>query len=78
MSDYRAKLRGGFLTGIKKGWGSFSWICKIIIPVSFLVALLQWSGWLSRADFVLGPLMELLNLPSEAVLPIISGILINI
>ncbi len=78
MLDLQAKLKGGFLTGIGKGWGSFSWICKIIIPVSFLVALLQWSGWLYRADFVLSPLMELLNLPSEAVLPIISGMLINI
>jgi len=72
------KLRGGLRSGARKGWGSFFWMCKIIIPVSFLVTLLQWSGWLSRADFVLSPVMNLINLPSEAALPIISGMLINI
>ena len=73
-----AKLRGGLRSGARKGWDSFFWMCKIIIPVSILVTLLQWSGWLSRADFVLSPVMNLINLPSEAALPIISGMLINI
>ncbi len=77
-SDSRAKLKGGFLAGVKKGWRSFLWMCKIIIPVSFLVTLLQWSGWLYQADFLLNPLMRSINLPSEAALPIISGMLINI
>jgi len=53
-------------------------MCRIIIPVSLAVALLQWSGWLDTADVVLDPLMRLLNLPSEAALPIITGMLINI
>jgi len=78
MPDLRAKLKGGLRSGARKGWGSFFWMCKIIVPVSLLVALLQWSGWLSRADFLLNPLMRLINLPSEAALPIISGMLINI
>ena len=77
-SDIRAKLKGGFGTGARKGWGSFVWMCKIIIPISFVVTLLQWSGWLYRADFLLNPLMRLINLPSEAVLPIISGMVINL
>lgn len=74
----RAKLKGGLRSGARKGWDSFFWMCKIIVPVSFLVTLLQWSGWLSRADFLLNPLMRLISLPSEAALPIISGMLINI
>ena len=77
-SDSQAKLKGGFLAGIKKGWRSFLWMCKIIVPVSFLVTLLQWSGWLHQVDFLLNPLMRLINLPSEAALPIISGMLLNI
>ncbi len=77
-SDFRAKLKGGFYAGTRKGWGSFVWICKIIIPISFLVAVIQWSGWLYRVDFLLNPLMSLINLPSEAALPIISGMLISI
>ncbi len=78
MSPFRNQLRQSLWTGTRKGWSSFVWICKIIIPTSFLVAFLQWSGLLHRADFFLNPLMRLINLPGEAVLPIISGMLINL
>jgi hypothetical protein len=50
---------------------------KIMIPISFLVMLLQWSGWLNEIDFLLKPLMGLLNLPGEAALPVIIGMLIG-
>ena len=76
--DTADKLRHALLAGTKKGWSSFIWICKIIIPISLLVAILQWSGWLDNIDFLLNPVMRLVNLPSEAALPIISGLLINI
>ena len=78
MSSFRTRLRAGFLEGIKKGWGSFVWMCKIVIPLSFLVALLQWSGWLNYVDFLLNPLTRLIHLPPQAALPIISGMLINL
>ena len=78
VSGLRAKLKGGLRAGARRGWDSFFWMCKIIIPISFLVTLFQWSGWLSWADFLLNPLMRLISLPSEAALPIISGMLINI
>ena len=78
MSSFRTKLKDGFLEGIKKGWGSFVWMCKIVIPLSLLVAVLQWTGWLNYLDFLLNPLTRLINLPPEAALPIISGMLINL
>ncbi len=78
MFSFRTQSKRLFLAGVKRGWSSFAWICKIIIPVSFLVTLLQWTGWLNQLDFLLNPLMDLINLPSEAALPIISGMLINI
>ncbi len=78
MPSLRNQTKRGFLAGAKKGWGSFVWMCQIIIPVSFLVALLQWTGWLNQLNFLLNPLMRLLNLPPEAALPIISGMLINL
>mgnify|MGYP003681896174 CR=1 FL=1 len=78
MSDVRTQLRNGFFAGVKKGWSSFVWMCKIIIPVSFLVALLQWTGWLNQLDFLLNPLMSLINLPPEAAFPIITGMLVNL
>ncbi|MFC1992756.1 iron transporter [Chloroflexota bacterium] len=76
--DFRAKLKVGFRAGVGRGWSSYIWICKIIVPISFLVALIQWSGWLYRADFLFEPLMRLIHLPSEAALPIIIGIVINL
>ena len=66
MPDYKTRLRGALLSGVKKGWDNFIWICKIIVPVSLLVALLQWSGWLYEIDVILKPIMGWLNLPSEA------------
>ena len=77
MSDFRLRLRTGLLIGIKRGWSSFIWISKIIIPVSFVAALIQWTGWLGQLDFLLHPLMNLINLPAAAALPIIVAMTVS-
>lgn len=78
MAVSRTQLKSGFLAGIKRGWRSFVWICKIILPVSLLTTLLQWTGWLDQLSSLFNPLMGLLNLPPQAALPIISGMLTNL
>lgn len=78
MLDTRTQLKRGLSVGAKRGWSSFIWICKIIIPISFLVALLQWTGWLHLADFLLNPLMGIINLPAEAALPIITATMVGL
>ena len=78
MDNSQTKLKYSLYNGARKGLRSFVWICKIIIPTSFLVALIQWSGLLYRVDFLLNPLMVLINLPGEAALPLISGMIINL
>jgi spore maturation protein SpmB len=78
MSISRIQLRYGLRTGSRKGWSSFVWICKILIPTSFLVMLIQWSGLLYQAVPLLNPLMRLINLPGAAALPIITGALIGL
>ena len=78
MRSYSTEIRSGALSGARKGWSSFLWICTVIVPVSFVVALLQWSGWLEHAQSVLEPVMSWLGLPGEAALPILSGLVINI
>ena len=78
MSQFQIQLKHGFCAGVKKGRNSFVWVMKIIIPIAFLVTLLHWSGWLYRVDFLLKPLMGLINLPAEAALPIIIGMLSGI
>jgi len=77
-STFKDRLKQGLIAGIKKGWKSFLWMARILLPLSLAVALLKWSGWLYKADFILEPVMRLINLPSEAAFPIISGVFINI
>jgi hypothetical protein len=78
MSDFGTRIKAGCLEGIKKGWASFVWMGKIIIPLSLIISLLQWTGWLHYLYFLLTPLTRLINLPPEAAIPLLSGMLINI
>ncbi len=77
-TGFRTQVKSGFLSGVKKGGSSFLWMVKIVLPVSLVVTLLQWTGWLNQISFLLNPLTSLLNLPPEAALPIICGMLINL
>lgn len=78
MSESRQRFREGLKEGVRKGLDGFIWMMKIILPVSFLTALLDWSGLLSKIDFLLQPLMALIGLPAAAALPLIIGMLANI
>jgi len=53
-------------------------MAKILIPISFLTSVLAWSGWISQADFLLSPVLGLLNLPAMAALPLLIGMSANI
>lgn len=64
--------------GVKKGWSGFLWVMKILVPISFLTLLLDYSGVIERLDFLLAPAMGLLSLPSVAALPLIIGLLTGI
>jgi hypothetical protein len=67
-------LKAGFFQGLRKGTHGFIWICRILVPVSFAVALLDWTGWLYALDPVFQPVMGLINLPPQAALPILVAI----
>ncbi|MBW2637837.1 MAG: iron transporter [Deltaproteobacteria bacterium] len=72
------KIREGFVNGINRGWQGFLWMMKIIIPISFLTALLAWSGWIEKLDILIEPVMGLLNLPTMAAIPLLVGMLTGI
>jgi hypothetical protein len=71
-------VKAALVAGLRSAWRSFIWMAKIVIPASFVVALLQWSGWLAELDHVLRPLMSLLRLPPAAAIPLVTGALVNI
>lgn len=74
MTSYKHQLKESLISGAKRGLRSFIWVIKIILPVSFLVVLLQWTGWIYYLEFAAKPLMRSINLPPEAFLPIVAGI----
>ena len=78
MTDTRRKLKEGLINGLKRGWAAFLWMVKIILPISFLTAVLAWTGLLSKLDFLLAPLMGFMGMPSMAALPILIGALTGI
>ena len=72
------KLKYGLQAGIKKGWSGFVWMLKIIVPISFISALIEFSGLINKIDFLLEPVLSLLNLSPTAALPLIVGMLTGI
>ena len=78
MQKKNNKLALSLTSGLAKGWSGFVWMLKIIVPISFLTSLLTWSGLINRLDFILEPVMEVIGLPSVAVLPLIAGLLTGI
>lgn len=71
-------LKEGFSCGILKGWLAFIWMLKILVPISFLTALLDWSGYIKYMDFLIQPVMNLISLPAMAALPLIIGMLTGV
>jgi hypothetical protein len=78
MTTNRIRLREGFFSGIRKGWKGFLWVLKILVPVSFLTAVLNWSGVLQQVDAFIQPLMRYLGLPGMAALPLLIGFVAGI
>jgi hypothetical protein len=78
MDCSQPMIRKGLQDGMKKGWRAFLWMMKIIIPISFLTTLLQWSGLLTSLDFILRPIMAIMSLPSLAAFPLLIGMLTGI
>lgn len=78
MNHIQNKLTYGLKTGTQKGWHGFLWMLKIIVPISFLTVLLQYSGWINKINFILEPCMNLLSLSPIAAFPLIVGMLTGI
>ncbi len=65
------------LRGARDGARTIWFLLKIIVPITFLVELLGWSGFLERLSTWLSPAMGLLGLPGGAALAFLSGALLN-
>ncbi len=54
------------------------WLLKIIIPISFLVSLLQFSGLLGIFAGYMSPLFSLIGLPGESAIVFISSMFLSL
>ncbi len=72
------RIQKGINAGLSRGLSGYLWLLKILVPISFATALLVYSGWLYKLDFLIEPVMGLLSLPASAALPLIIGILTGI
>ena len=74
----RGLLQSGIRQGLYKGWMSFLWIAKIILPISFFTAVLSWSGFIDAVGFLVHPVMTFFGLPAVAAVPLVIGMLTGI
>lgn len=78
MATFLDTAKSGILAGIQKGWSGYVWLLKILIPISFLTVILDYSGFIHKIDFLLAPVMKLLSLPPSAAIPLVAGMLTGI
>lgn len=54
------------------------WLLSLMIPVSFGVMLLQYSGWLAKISEFLNPLFQYLGLSGQSALVFLTSVFLNI
>ena len=74
MPAFTEPLIKGFQKSIALLW----LLVKIIVPVSCLVALLDFYGIVDRIATIFTPAMSLFGLPGEAAISLLLGFLVNI
>jgi hypothetical protein len=76
--DRKTAMRQAAKEGLVRGWRSYLWLMKIVVPVSAAVALIEYSGWLYRLDGVLSPVLGLMGLSASAAVPLLVGLFAGI
>jgi hypothetical protein len=65
-------------SGARQAFGTVLFLLRIVVPITFGMALLGWSGVLPLLAGWLSPLMRLIGLPGEAALVFLSSLLLNL
>ena len=72
--ELRNVIHRSFRKSLRVSWT----ILVIMVPISFGVTMLQYTGMLERIAWILSPVMKIVSLPPEASFALIAGALINI
>jgi len=72
------KLKCAVHEALPKALASSRWLLSIMLPVSFVVMLLNYSGILAVISSYLSPAFEMIGLPGESAFVLITSIFTNI
>ena len=78
MNTFFNRLFSATKSAFPKAGKTIWWLLKIIIPISFLVSLLQFSGLLSIFAVYMSPLFSLIGLPGESAIVFISSMFLSL
>ncbi len=67
-------LKKSLLTTIK----TTTWLLKIILPVTLLVSICDYMGWIAAISEYATPLFALMGMKGEAAIPFITSVLTNL
>lgn len=68
-----SKIKECFRAAIPAAWKSTKWLLKLMIPISFGVTILQYTGILAWIATWINPVFVHLGLPGESAVAFISG-----
>ena len=74
----RKRLTTAVGEGARAGLKTALWLLSIMLPVSFAVLLLRWTGALTFLGDLLSPLFRALDLPGSSALVFLSSLFINL
>lgn len=74
----KEKVKEAVRVSLPKAYSTSKWLLSIMIPVSFGVMILNYTGVLALVSSYLSPAFELIGLPGESALVLLTSIFTNI
>ncbi|MFW5684284.1 MAG: transporter [Spirochaetota bacterium] len=72
------RLSDAVTDGARSGLKTAVWLLSIMVPVSFFVMILRWTGVLSAISELLSPVFRSMDLPGSSALVFLSSLFINL
>lgn len=71
------RLRNIVVKGLREGFRSMAKLTKVVVPVVFVLTLIEYSPFFPALTAWLAPMARPVGLPGTAVLPLLTGLFIN-
>ncbi|MPQ45619.1 nucleoside recognition protein [Marinifilum sp. N1E240] len=77
-SSIKNKIRESIKLALPKAFETIKWLLSIMIPVSFVVMILNYTGILALVSSYVSPAFKLIGLPGESAFILLTSIFTNI